>query len=145
MAVFWVVAPFSLVVDRGFRGACCVHHQGSIYHPDDGGSKRIWNVGKLLPDYMVQQPRRQPSEYLPPWEPEILLFHYSYVFTSRHCDQYILNILLEMTCHKHVYMYIRNTHRLHSVNLQTPFFSLWAVCLTLSLLVKSVACWQLFI
>jgi hypothetical protein len=26
---------------------------------DDGGSKYLWNVGKLLPDYMVQQPRRQ--------------------------------------------------------------------------------------
>jgi hypothetical protein len=40
MAVFWVVAP-------GL--------------PDDGGSKDLWNVGKLLPDYMALQPRRQPS------------------------------------------------------------------------------------
>jgi hypothetical protein len=29
--------------------------------PDDGGSKDLWNVGKLLPDYTVLQPRRQPS------------------------------------------------------------------------------------
>jgi hypothetical protein len=29
--------------------------------PDDGGSKHLWNVGKLLPDYTAQQPRRQPS------------------------------------------------------------------------------------
>jgi hypothetical protein len=36
MAVFWVVAPCSLVED-------------------------LWNVGKLLPDYRVLQPRRQPS------------------------------------------------------------------------------------
>jgi hypothetical protein len=29
MAVFWVVAPCSLVeVYRRFRGACCLHHQG---------------------------------------------------------------------------------------------------------------------
>jgi hypothetical protein len=29
MAVFWVVAPFSVVeVYRRFRGACCLHHQG---------------------------------------------------------------------------------------------------------------------
>jgi hypothetical protein len=28
---------------------------------------------KLLPDYMVLQPRRQPSSYLLPWEPQILL------------------------------------------------------------------------
>jgi hypothetical protein len=27
--------------------------------PDDGGSKHLWNVGKLLPDYTAQQPRRQ--------------------------------------------------------------------------------------
>jgi hypothetical protein len=39
MAVFWVVAPCSLVeVYRRFRGACCLHHQAVI-------------VGKLLPDY----------------------------------------------------------------------------------------------
>jgi hypothetical protein len=32
MAVFWVVAPCSLVeVNRRFRDACCLHHQG-----DDG-------------------------------------------------------------------------------------------------------------
>jgi hypothetical protein len=29
--------------------------------PDDGGSKDLWNVGKLLPDYTVLQPRRQQS------------------------------------------------------------------------------------
>jgi hypothetical protein len=29
MAVFWFVAPFSLVeVYRRFRGTCCLHHQG---------------------------------------------------------------------------------------------------------------------
>jgi hypothetical protein len=37
MAVFWVVAPCSLVVYQGFE------------------------FGKLLPDYMALQPRRQPS------------------------------------------------------------------------------------
>jgi hypothetical protein len=43
MVVFWVVAPCSLVMNR----------------PDVGGSKHLWNVGKLLPDYRAQQPRRQ--------------------------------------------------------------------------------------
>jgi hypothetical protein len=38
----------------------------------DGGSKDLWNVGKLLPDYTALQPRRQPSSYSPPWEPQIL-------------------------------------------------------------------------
>jgi hypothetical protein len=40
MAVFWVVAPRSLV---------------QVY------LILLWNVGKLLPDYTVQQPRRRPS------------------------------------------------------------------------------------
>jgi hypothetical protein len=40
------------------------------HHPDDGDSKYLWNVSKLLPDYKAQQPRRQ-SSYLLPWEPEI--------------------------------------------------------------------------
>jgi hypothetical protein len=33
--------------------------------------RAIWNVGKLLPDYKAQQPRRQSSSYSPPREPEI--------------------------------------------------------------------------
>jgi hypothetical protein len=41
------------------------------YRPDDGGSKDLRNVGKLLPDYTALQPRRQPSSYSPPWEPQI--------------------------------------------------------------------------
>jgi hypothetical protein len=45
----------------------------SPHRPDDGGSKDLWNVGKLLPDYTALQPRRQPSSYSPPWEPQILL------------------------------------------------------------------------
>jgi hypothetical protein len=59
MAILWVVAPCSVVeINRCFRCACCTHHQGN-YSPDDGGSKHLWNVSKLLPDYMVQQPGRQ--------------------------------------------------------------------------------------
>jgi hypothetical protein len=57
MAVFRVVAPCSLLdVYRRFRGACCLHHQGS---------KDLWNIGKLLPDYSALQPRKQPSYYWP--------------------------------------------------------------------------------
>jgi hypothetical protein len=64
MAVLWVVALCSLEeVYQRFRGPCCLHHQGG---PDDGGSKNLRNVGKLLPDYMVLQPKRQPSSYSPP-------------------------------------------------------------------------------
>jgi hypothetical protein len=43
------------------------------FRPDDGGSKDLWNVGKLIPDNTVLQPRIQPSLKSPPWEPQILL------------------------------------------------------------------------
>jgi hypothetical protein len=36
----------------------------ATHRPDDGGSKDLWNVGKLLPDYTALQPRRQPSSIL---------------------------------------------------------------------------------
>jgi hypothetical protein len=39
MTVLWVLAPCSL-------GDC----------PDYGGSKDLWNIGKLLPDYTAQKP-----------------------------------------------------------------------------------------
>jgi hypothetical protein len=32
----------------------------------------FWVVAPYLPDYTVLQPRRQPSSYSPPWEPQIL-------------------------------------------------------------------------
>jgi hypothetical protein len=32
-----------------------LHDQGD-HRPDDGGSKHLWNVGKLLPDYTEQHP-----------------------------------------------------------------------------------------
>jgi hypothetical protein len=41
-------------------------------HPDDGGSKHLWNVDKLLWDYMSQL-RRQTSSYPSLWEPQISL------------------------------------------------------------------------
>jgi hypothetical protein len=40
-------------------------------HLDNRGSKHLWNVSKLLPDYTAQHPRRQSSSYSPLWEPEI--------------------------------------------------------------------------
>jgi hypothetical protein len=52
------------------------------HHPDDGGSKDLWNVGNRLPDYTMLQPRRHPSSYSPPWEPQILLKnHHVSIFT----------------------------------------------------------------
>jgi hypothetical protein len=52
------IVPCSLLeVCQHSRGAYCLHHQGDE-HPDDGGSKYLRNISKLLPDYTVQQPRR---------------------------------------------------------------------------------------
>jgi hypothetical protein len=44
-------------VYRRFIVACWRHHQGD----EDEGRKNPWNVGKLLPDYTAQHPRRHPS------------------------------------------------------------------------------------
>jgi hypothetical protein len=44
MAVFWLVAPCNLVeVYRRFGGTCCCHLRGD---------------GKLIPDYVAQQPKK---------------------------------------------------------------------------------------
>jgi hypothetical protein len=50
MTVFWVVGP-------GTQGV------GYRHGPAEGGSHHLRNVGKLLPDYTAQQPRRQPSYF----------------------------------------------------------------------------------
>jgi hypothetical protein len=52
VAVFWLLAPCGLAeVCRRFRGFCCLHHR-----PDNGGSKHLLNVGKILSDHTAQQP-----------------------------------------------------------------------------------------
>jgi hypothetical protein len=62
-AVFWVVAPCSLVhTDRRFRGAYCLHDQDDESSDDESG-KLLRNVGQFLPDYTMQHPRRQPSSF----------------------------------------------------------------------------------
>jgi hypothetical protein len=66
MAVFWVVAPRSLV--EVYRRSLLPSSS-----PWWWVSKDLWNVGRLLPDCTALQTRRQPSSYSPPWEPQILL------------------------------------------------------------------------
>jgi hypothetical protein len=61
-------APCSLVeFYRRFRCAYRLHHGDG---PEYGGSKRLWNVCKRLPDYTAQHPRKQSSSHSPPWEHE---------------------------------------------------------------------------
>jgi hypothetical protein len=33
--VFWDLLPCKIIVDRHFRGTCCLHHQGWQYIPED--------------------------------------------------------------------------------------------------------------
>jgi hypothetical protein len=44
------------------------------HRPDDGSSKRIWNVCELVPDYTVQKPRTRPLLYSLPAEISKLTF-----------------------------------------------------------------------
>jgi hypothetical protein len=39
--VFWDILPCKMIVDRRFRGAYCLHHQGI---PDDISQKTILNI-----------------------------------------------------------------------------------------------------
>jgi hypothetical protein len=66
----------------GFRA----HHQSDDHHPDDGGSKHLRNVRKLLPDYTVQQPIRQPSS----WTLSIII---TLIKTRRFGDWNLVSIL----------------------------------------------------
>jgi hypothetical protein len=67
-AVFWDVAPCSLVeADWRFR-RCCLHDQEV--------------VGQLRRDYAAQYPRRLSSPYSPPLEPEISLLPIGWSWTS---------------------------------------------------------------
>jgi hypothetical protein len=50
--------------------------------PDDGGSNRLWNVGKLLLHCTAEHSRRRPSPYTKPWEPQITTVY----FAHRMCE-----------------------------------------------------------
>jgi hypothetical protein len=60
MTVFSDISPCSMVeFDERIRGVYCLN----CNRPDDEGSKHLWNVGNLLPDYTEQ--------FSTPREPEI--------------------------------------------------------------------------
>jgi hypothetical protein len=65
------MAPHNLVdVDRRFRGAYCLHHQGDIIvsYPDIAlmMEKYVLLNGLLLPDYTAQYSIMLSTPYLPP-------------------------------------------------------------------------------
>jgi hypothetical protein len=61
-----------------------IPHAWLTHCPDDGDSKHLWNISKLLPNYTVQQPRRQPYSSSPHENLKshtlILLFHFFNTF-----------------------------------------------------------------
>jgi hypothetical protein len=111
VAVFWVVVPWSLVEDyRRFKGSPSSGRWLPWWWSTSETSvnfyqttrialmmRHLWNVGKLLPDYTAQQPRRQPSSYSLSWESEIsltwkkLLMYWSlvYLMMTYNCLGYI--------------------------------------------------------
>jgi hypothetical protein len=65
MAVFWVVAPCILVEAlRLLKVPAASIIRAMSHRPDDGGSKHLWNVGKLLLNYTEQRPCRKPCLHL---------------------------------------------------------------------------------
>jgi hypothetical protein len=52
-------SPFSLLVQPRFYLIWLVS-TSQTNSPDDGDRKHLWNIHKLLADYTLQQPRRQP-------------------------------------------------------------------------------------
>jgi hypothetical protein len=49
--VFWDILPCKMIVDRRFRGAYCLHHQGSLIPdiPEDNSER-----DSLLPTFLSQ-------------------------------------------------------------------------------------------
>jgi hypothetical protein len=61
MAVFWDVAPCSLVeVCRCFRDIYCLQTAIRALMMD---SKNHWNISQYVPDYIAQHPRKQTSSF----------------------------------------------------------------------------------
>jgi hypothetical protein len=87
------------------------------HHPDDGVSKHLWNVSKFLPDFTAQEPRRQPSSYSPPWEPEIsqgnkfsVIMHCFSVLPQATFVQFSVSVFLPFCIYTpHLYSYLLPT------------------------------------
>jgi hypothetical protein len=47
---------------------CC---SSELWHPEDGDSMFLWNIGTYLQVYMASQPIRTTSTFSPLWEPEL--------------------------------------------------------------------------
>jgi hypothetical protein len=76
--LFYIGYPTILISEsgHGLQRPTCMHihyYRGRVTEiededdrPDDGGRKHLRNVGKLIPDYTAQYPRKQSYSYSPP-------------------------------------------------------------------------------
>jgi hypothetical protein len=101
--VFWDVLLCKLIVDRRFRVAYCLHHQGwLIIIPDDGGSTHLWNVGRQL-FYTAVHPRRQ---FWTSYKMECFLWSrldfLKALFSPHHVGRYCTLVLTEFTVASYV-------------------------------------------
>jgi hypothetical protein len=66
LSISWTVLPNTMRTYDGLIKCLAAAAQSEIRlnYPDDGGSVYLWNISKLLPDYMAQHPRGQSSSRL---------------------------------------------------------------------------------
>jgi hypothetical protein len=123
MAVFQVVAPCSLVaVYQHFRGTCWLH-QGN----DDGGSKCLWNIDILLPDYTALQPRRQPYSKVIVVQPVHKFSAFQEARCALHCSQKPAtghySETVESKPHAHILLHFKQTDKNHFVFIRLISFT----------------------
>jgi hypothetical protein len=87
--VFWVVIP----------GSFAIGYQHSGFHPEVGDNKVLWNIGILLHNYMVSQPRRPWFEYSPLWKPHLASNRNSCIILRDGClTVYTAVVIMFTTC-----------------------------------------------
>jgi hypothetical protein len=106
-------------VYRRFRRMCCLHCQDiaastSRRRPKDGGSKHIWNVGKLLPDCRWNNPEDnhlQAKWSRPPFY--IDLSWKKYFSLSCHICKHIRTSSLDQSCNAALWQNLITVHGSH--------------------------------
>jgi hypothetical protein len=64
-AVFWVILPCKMIVDRRFRGAYCLHHQGWVKPPAQAYLVHLSFSGQLIPSRCFSRGPFKGSQPLP--------------------------------------------------------------------------------
>jgi hypothetical protein len=76
--------------------------------PDDGGSKHLWNVSNLLPNYTAQQPRKQPfhTRRLENLKSRGMISFWNWMMTrisrTNSSPNVVMNLILFVSVHRYV-------------------------------------------